>query len=153
MASGIRVRFVTWKSGNLAILGAQQAQIPISGGTDPLRFLSRSWKLAEVAALCAAAVLLAGNSGFAFRCGVEEHQMKRLVSFAEQRRQACLELGLRWEAEDQERQYKRGSGAGTNATVGPISGFIMDVTENELGHAQGQCHAANASYRELVAEY
>lgn len=106
-----------------------------------------------MAALCAAAVLLAGNSGFAFRCGVEEHQMKRLVSYAEQRRQACLELGLRWEAEDQERQYRPGSSAGTNATVGPISGFIMDVTENEFGHAQGQCHAANASYRELVAEY
>ena len=106
-----------------------------------------------MAALCAAAVLLAGNSGFAFRCGVEEHQMKRLVSYAEQRRQACLELGLRWEAEDQERQYRPGSSLGTNATVGPISGFIMDVTENEFGHAQGQCHAANASYRELVAEY
>lgn len=106
-----------------------------------------------MAALCAAAVLLAGNSGFAFRCGVEEHQMKRLASYAEQRRQACQELGLRWEADDQERQYKRGSSAGTNATVGPISGFIMDVTENEFGHAQGRCHAANASYRELVAEY
>jgi len=118
-----------------------------------LRFLSRSWKFAEVAALCAAAILLAGDSGFALRCGVEEHQMKRLTSYAEQRRQACLELGLRWEADDQERQYKPGSSAGTNATVGPISGFIMDVTENEFGHAQGQCHAANASYRELVAEY
>jgi hypothetical protein len=29
----------------------------------------------------------------------------------------------------------------------------MDVTENEFGHAEGQCHAANASYKELVAEY
>lgn len=79
--------------------------------------------------------------------------MKRLVSYAEQRRHACLQLGLRWEADDQERQYKPGSSAGTNATVGPISGFIMDVTENEFGHAQGQCHAFNASYKELVAEY
>jgi hypothetical protein len=106
-----------------------------------------------VAALCLAAVFLAGDSGFAFRCGVEEHQMKRLEGYAQQRRQACLDLGLRWEADDQERQYKPGSSAGTNATVGPISGFIMDVTENEFGHAQGQCHAAKASYKELVAEY
>ena len=146
--------FVTWKNANLAILGAHDnPKFLCSGGTDPLRFLSRTWKFAEVAALCAAAILLVGDSGFAFRCGVEEHQMKRLVSYAEQRRQACLELGLRWEADDQERQYKPGSSAGTNATVGPISGFIMDVTENEFGHAQGQCHAANASYKELVAEY
>lgn len=79
--------------------------------------------------------------------------MKRLEGYAQQRRQACLDLGLRWEADDQERQYKPGSSAGTNATVGPISGFIMDVTENEFGHAQGQCHAAKASYKELVAEY
>jgi hypothetical protein len=107
----------------------------------------------EVAVLCSAAVLLAGDSGFAFRSGVEMHQMNRLAHYAQQRRQACLELGLRWEAEDQERQYKQGTSAGTNSTVGPISGFIMDVTENEFGHAEGQCHAANASYRELVAEY
>lgn len=118
-----------------------------------MRFLSRSWKFAEVAGLCLAAVLLAGNSGFAFRCGVEQHQMKRLAHYAGKRRQACLELGLRWQADDQEKQYKPGTSAGTNATVGPISGFVMDVTENEFGHAQGQCHAANASYSELVAEY
>lgn len=79
--------------------------------------------------------------------------MNRLAQHAQQRRQACLELGLRWEADDQERQYKPGTSAGTNATVGPISGFIMDVSENEFGHAEGQCHAANASYSELVAEY
>ena len=118
-----------------------------------MRFLRKSWKFAEVAALCVAAVLLAGNSGFAFRSGVEEHQMNRLARYAQQRRLACLELGLLWEADDQERQYKPGTSAATNATVGPISGFIMDVTENEFGHAEGQCHAANASYRELVAEY
>jgi hypothetical protein len=118
-----------------------------------LRFLRKSWKFTEVTALCAAAVLLVGNSGFAFRSGVEEHQMNRLARYAQQRQQACLQLGLRWEAEDQERQYKPGTSAGTNATVGPISGFIMDVTENEFGHAEGQCHAANASYSELVAEY
>lgn len=99
------------------------------------------------------AVLLAGNSGFAVRCSVEEHQMKRLARYAQQRRQACLDLGLLWQANDQERQYKPGSSAGTNATVGPISGFVMDVTENEFGHAQGQCHVANASYKELVADY
>jgi hypothetical protein len=118
-----------------------------------LRILRKSWKFAEVAALCAAAVLLVGNSGFAFRCGVEEHLMNQLARHAQQRQRACLELGLRWEADDQERQYKPGTSLGTNATVGPISGFIMDVTENEFGHAEGQCHAANASYKELVAEY
>ena len=107
----------------------------------------------EVAALSVSAVLLAGDSGLAFRTGVETHQMNRLAQYAQQRRQACLDLGLRWEAEDQERQYRPGTSAGTNATVGPISGFIMDVTENEYGHAEGQCHAANASYKELVAEY
>ena len=148
------MRLVTWNNGNLAILGVHDnPKFLCSGGTDPLRFLSGNWKFAEVAALGAAAILLVSDSGFAFRCGVEEHQMKRLVSYAEQRRQACLELGLRWEADDQERQYRPGSSAGTNATVGPISGFVMDVTENEFGHAQGQCHAVNASYRELVAEY
>ena len=128
-------------------------KIPRSGGTDPLRFLSRSWKFAEVAGLCAVALLLAADSGFAVRCGVEQHQMKRLAGYALQRQQACLELGLRWEADDQERQYRPGSNAGTSATVGPIAGFVMDVTENEFGHAQGQCHAINASYSELFAEY
>ena len=103
--------------------------------------------------LSAAAVLLVGNSGFAVRCGVEQHQMKRLVRYAEQKQQACLALGLRWEADDQERQYQPGSSAGTNATVGPISGFVMDVTENEFGHAEGQCHPVQASYRELLAQY
>ena len=110
-------------------------------------------KFAEIAVLCAAAVLLVGNTGFAFRCGVEQHQMKKLVSYAVQKQQACIYLGLRWEADDQERQYRPGTSAGTNATVGPISGFVMDVTENEFGHAEGQCHALNASYKELLAEY
>ena len=79
--------------------------------------------------------------------------MNRLVSYAVQRQQACLELGLRWEADDQEQQYGSGTSAGTHATVGPISGFVMDITENENGHAEGQCHAVNASYKELFAEY
>jgi hypothetical protein len=108
--------------------------------------------LVEVSALFALAVLLMGNSGFALLCGVEQHQMNKLVSYAQQRRLACLELGLRWEADDQERQYRPGTSAGTNTTVGPISGFVMDVSENEFGHAQGQCHAVSASYKELVAE-
>ena len=97
--------------------------------------------------------MLTGNSGFAFRCSVEQHQMNRLVTYAVKRQQACFELGLRWEADDQEQQYKPGTSAGTNATVGPISGFVMDITENENGHAEGQCHAVNASYKELFAEY
>ena len=79
--------------------------------------------------------------------------MNRLVKLSQQRRQACQDLGLRWEADDQDNQYRPGSSANTSTTVGPISGFVMDVTENEFGHAEGQCHAANASYKELVAEY
>ena len=118
-----------------------------------MSFLKRSWKFAEAAALSALAALLVVNSGFAVRCGVEQHQMNRLTNYALQRRQACLNLGLRWEADDQEKQYKPGTTAGTNATVGPISGFVMDVSENEFGHAEGRCHAANASYKELIAEY
>ena len=49
--------------------------------------------------------------------------------------------------------YTSTGSAGTNATVGPISGFVMDVTENEFGHAEGRCHAVKASYSELIAEY
>ena len=118
-----------------------------------LRLLKRSWKFADVAALCAMAALLVVDSGFAVRCGVEQHQMNRLMQRAQQRQQACIALGLQWEANDQERQYRPGSSAGTNATVGPISGFVMDVTENEFGHAEGRCHAVGASYKELIAEY
>lgn len=112
-----------------------------------------SWKFAEVALLGTFAVTLSVSSGFAFRCRVDEHQMNRLANYAEQRRQACFELGLVWEADDQEQQYRPGSSAGTNSTVGSISGFVMDVTENEFGHAEGRCHAMNASYKELLAEY
>jgi len=118
-----------------------------------LRLLKSSWKLAEVAVLCALATALVADSGFAVRCGVEQHQMNKFSKYALQRREACLNLGLRWEADDQEKQYRPGTSAGTNATVGPISGFVMDVTENEFGHAEGQCHAVKASYKELVAEY
>ena len=99
------------------------------------------------------AALLVVDSGFAVRCRVEQHQMNRLMQRAQQRQQACLALGLQWEANDQERQYRPGTSAGTNSTVGPISGFVMDVTENEFGHAEGRCHAINASYKELIAEY
>lgn len=108
---------------------------------------------AEVAILCLCATGLVANSEFALRCGVDQHRMQQLSTYAQQRRQACLELGLRWEADDQERQYRPGSSAGTNATVGPISGFVMDVSENEYGHAEGRCHSLNASYAELLPEY
>lgn len=118
-----------------------------------MRFLKKGRKLAEVAVLSLLAVVLSMSSGFAFRCSVDEHQMKQLTVTAQHRSQACFELGLQWEADDQERQYRPGTSAGTNATVGPISGFVMDVTENEFGHAEGRCHAVNASYKELLAEY
>ena len=118
-----------------------------------MRFLKTSWKFADVAALCALAALLVLNSGFAVRCRVEQRRMTRMAEGALQRRQACLNLGLRWQADDQDRQYRPGTSAGTNATVGPIAGFVMDVTENEFGHAEGQCHALRASYKELAAQY
>jgi hypothetical protein len=132
---------------------AKSPFIPHSWWYLSLRLFRKSLKFADVTALCLLAFLLVGDSGFAFRCRVNQHQMNKLARYAWQRRQACMELGLRWEADDQERQYRPGTSAGTNATVGPISGFVMDVTENEFGHAEGRCHAANASYRELVAEY
>lgn len=119
----------------------------------PLRFLREGCKLAEVVILSLLAVTLCAGSGFVFRSGIDEHQMNRLTNYAQQRSRACLELGLKWEADDQERQYRPGTSAGTNSTVGPISGFVMDVTENEFGHAEGRCHAVNASYKELLAEY
>ena len=79
--------------------------------------------------------------------------MKSLMSQALHRQAACLELGWRWEADDQENQYKPGNSAGTHTTVGPISGFVMDVTEDEYGHAEGQCHEVNASYVDLLPRY
>ena len=79
--------------------------------------------------------------------------MKTLVNQSLHRQAACLELGWRWEADDQEAQYGIGNSAGTHTTVGPISGFVMDVTEDEYGHAEGQCHAVNASYRDLMPRY
>ena len=145
--------FVTWKNARFDILGYTKTFNFQSGGACLLRFLTGSWKFVEVAALCAVAVLLVGNTGFAVRCGVDQHQMDRLTNVAMLRQNACQQLGLRWEADDQERQYKPGTSAGTNVTVGPISGFVMDVTENEFGHAQGRCHAITASYKELLAQY
>jgi hypothetical protein len=118
-----------------------------------LQSLSHGRHWAEVAVLSSLAVSLSVGSGFAFHCKVDEHQMNRLTGYSLQRRQACLALGLQWEADDQERQYRPGTSAGTHTTVGPISGYVMDVTENEFGHAEGRCHAANGSYKDLLAEY
>jgi hypothetical protein len=30
---------------------------------------------------------------------------------------------------------------------------VMDVTEDEYGHAEGQCHAVNAAYTDLLPRY
>jgi hypothetical protein len=146
------VPFVTLKNTSFGILGHTLSSIFIQGGTFLLR-LTRSWKFIEAAALCAGPALLVGITGFALRSVVDQNQMAKMANFAMQRQNACQQLSLRWEADDQERQYKPGTSAGTNVTVGPISGFVMDVTENEFGHAQGECHAVNASYKELVAGY
>jgi hypothetical protein len=97
--------------------------------------------------------VFAVQTEFAVRCHIQEHAMKRLLNVSQHRKLACLELGWRWEADDQENQYKPGNSAGTQTTVGPISGFVMDVTEDEYGHAEGQCHAVNAAYTDLLPKY
>jgi hypothetical protein len=117
-----------------------------------VRRLELASRSAKVIALSVIAILLAAETGFALRCHVDQHQMDRLVTFAQQRQRACLELGWRWEADDQENQYKPGTSAGTHATVGPIFGFVMEVTEDEDGHAEGQCHAVHASYQDLISK-
>jgi len=118
-----------------------------------LRWLHKGPLFAQAIALCAIAGLLAAESGFALQCHVHQHAMKSLVALSWHRQQACLELGWRWEADDQEAQYKPGTSAGTRTTVGPISGFVMDVSEDENGHAEGQCHAVSAPYSDLVPRY
>jgi hypothetical protein len=107
----------------------------------------------QATALCALAGVLVVETGFAVHYQVQEHAMKSFVRQAQHRQAACLELGWRWEADDQENQYKPDSSAGTHITVGPISGFVMDVIEDEAGHAEGQCHAVNASYVDLLPKY
>jgi hypothetical protein len=108
---------------------------------------------AQAVALCAIAGVLAVQTAFALKCHLEQRAMLNLVRLALHRQAACLELGWRWEADDQENQYGTEGSAGTHTTVGPISGFVMDVTEDENGHAEGQCHAVNASYSDLVQRY
>jgi hypothetical protein len=118
----------------------------------PVRWLELASKSTEIIVLSTIAVLLAAESGFALQCHVEQHQMDRLVSFAQHRQRACLELGWRWEADDQENQYGPRTSDGTQTTVGPISGFVMDVTEDEDGHTEGQCHTLRAPYDDLISK-
>jgi len=104
-------------------------------------------------ALCAIAGLMIMQTGFGLQCHVQRTTMQTLVKQSLHRQQACLELGWRWEADDQQNQYGSDGSAGTQTTVGPISGFVMDVTEDEYGHAEGQCHPVNASYSDLLPRY
>jgi len=115
--------------------------------------LRKATHFAQAVALSVLAGVLAIETGFALQCHKQQHEMKFLANQARHRQAACLELGWRWEADDQENQYKAGDSAGTHTTVGPISGFVMDVTEDEEGHAEGQCHAINASYTDLLPRY
>ena len=121
----------------------------------PLLLLSpcKAARLVQALSVCALAALLATESGFALFCHVQRRAMQSLMTQARHRQAACLELGWRWEAEDQENQYKPGDSTGTRTTVGPISGFVMDVTEDEYGHAEGQCHEVNASYVNFLQHY
>lgn len=91
-------------------------------------------KYSEAIALFVIAALLACGTEFALRCQAERHQMTAMTNVILQR------------------QYK-GSSAGSRVTVGPISGYVMDVTENEFGHAVGQCHVKNASYSDLISQF
>jgi hypothetical protein len=107
--------------------------------------------------IAAAAILLAAGSvaetGFTLQCRLQRHRMDTVLLLGRQRAGACMALKWRWEADDQQHQYLQGSSAGSQTTVGPIAGYVMDVTENEEGHAQGYCHAAHASYQDFLAEY
>ena len=102
--------------------------------------------------MLAMAGVLAATTQFALRCHVEQIRMTRTVTLLAHQQQACLELRWRWEADDQEHQYI-GSSAGSAVTVGPIAGYVMDVSENEYGHAVGQCHLENAPYIDLISRY
>ena len=115
-----------------------------------MRWLELSSKSTEVIVLFTIAVLLAAETGFAMQCHEQQRKMDRFVSFAQHRQRACLALGWRWEADDQQNQYRPGTSAGTQTTVGPIAGFVMDVTEDPDGHAEGQCHAIHSAYEDLV---
>jgi hypothetical protein len=117
----------------------------------PVRWLELTSKSAEIIVLATIAVLLVAESGFALQCHEQQRKMDRFLTFAQHRQRACLELGWRWEADDQQNQYRPGTSAGTQTTVGPISGFVMDVTEDEDGHAEGQCHAVHSTYEDLVS--
>ena|SRR5438270_601759 len=112
--------------------------------------LNQAFRLSQAAGVCVLASLLVAESGFASLCHSQRQAMKMLVTQTLHRQAACLQLGWRWEADDQENQYKPGTSAGSRTTVGPISGFVMDVTEDEDGHAEGQCHAIGGSYSDLV---
>lgn len=116
-------------------------------------FRSFAYKLVRASVLCVFTACQIAASEFALRCHLHQHMMALLLNSALHQRSACLELGWRWEADDQEQQYKPGNSAGSSSTVGPISGFVMDVTENESGHAEGQCHALHASYTDLLPPY
>ena len=93
------------------------------------------------------------QTGVALSNHEQRREMKFLLNKGLHRQSACLALGWRWEADDQENSYLPGNSAGTHTTVGPISGFVMDVTEDEEGHAEGNCHEVNASYTDLLPRY
>lgn len=114
-----------------------------------MRLLSQ---LTRAIAFFGLAALLAGATDFSLRSFLLARQMKQRLVFLDQRRTACLALKWRWEADDQEHQYF-GSSANSRITVGPIKGYVMDVSENEFGHAVGQCHAESVSYSDLLSQY
>jgi hypothetical protein len=114
--------------------------------------LRRLRNYSEPIALFVVAGALAVTSVFALRCRIEQDRMMKTIHLVEHRQRACLQLRWRWEAEDQDHQYIESS-AGSTITVGPIAGYVMDVTENEYGHAVGQCHLENEPYIDLVSRY
>lgn len=105
----------------------------------------------RLAAVVCLAALLALETGFGLQCRIARHRMQELLLAGRQRHDACLALKWRWEADDQQNQYTGASSAGSATTVGPIDGYVMDVSEDEAGHAVGECHALHASYGDLLA--
>lgn len=108
--------------------------------------------LIRATALFGLAAIFAGATEFSLRSLVLTRQMNQRLVLLDQRRSACLALKWRWEADDQNHQYF-GSSAGSRITVGPIQGYVMDVSENEFGHAVGMCHTETVSWSDLLSQY
>ena len=122
-------------------------------GSLHVSLLNRAFLISLPLAIVSVAAVLVLDTGFALRCGIQRHRMRTVLLLETQRRDACRALKWRWEADDQQHQYRAGSSAGMRTTVGPIAGYVMDVAENDAGHAVGYCHSTHATYQDLAAGF